>query len=155
RWIVVVYSKDIEELGLLGEKLCLDFLNTTGSQPPRADNDFLFDYPHLLIWSEYVGLLSPDDAAVLLQTAERHPIEAQHALDQAITLRETLYRILVAAARETEPDGADMNALIEILAEALPQMRLARGESGVYQWAWAGDSHDLARMLWPVAWDAA
>jgi predicted RNA-binding Zn ribbon-like protein len=148
------YTEDVEALGLLQERLCLDFVNSSGTHPHQAHNDFLTTYDHLIQWARFVGLISENDMIHLLDLARQYPLKAERTLEQAIELRETLYRILAAQAREASPDEADLLALIETLTAGLPQMRLARGANGWYEWTWSGEADDLARMLWPVAWDA-
>ncbi len=148
-------TEDVERLGLLGERLCLDFTNTIGQHPRLpTSKDFLNCYDNLISWSQYVKLLGEDDATRLRGLAATRPDEAEQALRKAVMLRETIYRILSAESHQSDPDRADMHTLHQALSAGLPQMQLVRCD-GTYQWAWAGDADDLARMLWPVAWDAA
>jgi predicted RNA-binding Zn ribbon-like protein len=149
------YNGAVEELGLLRERLCLDFVNTTGTLPSIDNNDYLNSYAHLVHWAEYEVILSPDDSRLLLELAEQNPPEASRALEQAVALREVLYRILDAEAHEKVPDANDMHIFREALTDGLTQMRLVKGVNGLYEWRWSGDKRDLTRMLWPVMWDAA
>jgi predicted RNA-binding Zn ribbon-like protein len=150
----MIYTGDVETLDLLGERLCLDFTNTVGTQPAGATNDLLTSYPRLIEWSAYVGVIGEDEAEHLLEWAASHPAEAEAALHYAIAIRQTLYHILAAAAADVAPEPSQMQAFNHILAQAMTHLRLTPGTQG-FDWACATDTHDLEKMLWPVVWSAA
>lgn len=144
----------IQDKGLLGERLCLDFTNTT-SEHPVPDDEVLTEYPMLVYWGVFEHLLNDHEAGQLLRIAEAQPEAAADTLKEALMLRETLYRILVAEVDRNAVDPADMEAFHQALVQGLPFMRLMRGDDGTYGWAGSGREDDLGRILWPVVWDAA
>lgn len=75
-------------------------------------------------------------------------------LEQAIALRETLYRICVAVAGQRTPAANDIALLNAALAKAMARLQLVATE-GDWRWAWADGEDALDRMLWPVVWSAA
>ncbi len=147
--------KAVEDLGLFGERLCLDFTNTAGAHPIVPGRNFLTSYDHLLMWAQYEKLLSADMSAHLMTLAAENPNRAESALQQAVEIRETIYRILSAEADGRSPDAGDMAVFNQALLTGLPQMELMKSESGHYGWQWIGDSDDLVGILSPVVWDAA
>jgi hypothetical protein len=89
----------------LHERLCLDFANTSGEHPSRPDDEFLSSYANLVEWSVYSNVLHQDEGEHLLAIADRHPVK-QAALHYAVAVRETIYRVLSAAA-----DGMNRRSL--------------------------------------------
>lgn len=150
----MVYSGDAAALDPLRDRLCLDFINTSGQHPSHANDEFLTSYERLVEWGAYMVVLTHDEAAHLLQLAKQRPAEAEAALNYAVAVRETLYRVLSAHAAGREPDTADMAAFNHILSKAMSRLRLTSGESK-FGWVWAMDADDLEQMLWPVVWSAA
>lgn len=146
---------EIDKLELLRERLCLDFTNTTGNYAHRRNNDFLTSYERLAAWARYVDILTDEEAQHLLGLAEQNPDEAERVFQEAVALRETLYHILKAEAHKSDPSDSDMQTFLKALTAGLPHMRMVRCHEGDYVWEWAGNPDDLARVLWPVAWDAA
>ena len=138
----------------LHERLCLDFVNTSGQHPSRPDDEFLTSYAHLIEWSVYSNVLNPDEGEHLLALADQHPVEAEAALHYAVAVRETIYRALSAAADGHEPEVSDMQAFNYILSKAMHFLRLA-STLDEFNWAWAMNDDDLEKMLWPVIWSAS
>jgi predicted RNA-binding Zn ribbon-like protein len=138
----------------LHERLCLDFANTSGEHPPKPDDEFLSSYTHLIEWSVYSNVLDDAEGEHLLHLAQEHPTEAEAALHYALAVRETIYRVLAAAADGREPETSDMQAFNHILSKAMRFIRLS-ATLDEYSWSWALDENDLEKMLWPVIWSAS
>src|SRR4051812_10737230 len=85
---------------LLSGNLCLDFINTVEGRSTSHPGEFLNDYADLVAWGEHVGILSDAQIAGLLEDAQQAPEAAAAQGAHAVALRETLYRIFVAVARE-------------------------------------------------------
>lgn len=135
---------------LLGERSCLDFVNTIES--PR-DNliEFLHGYADLVRWSAYAGLITPLVEDALLLAAEERPEEAAVAWRDSLALRAALQRIFAAVANDLAPLEGDLNVLQQTYLAGLLRARLVQpqGISG-YDWAWEAGS-DLALPLWLLA----
>ena len=89
----------------------------------------------------------------LLQEAARRPAQAAAVLEQAIALREAIYRIFSAVAHKLPPEAADLDNLNAALSEALSRSQIIPAADG-FAWDWSGDGA-LDQMLWPIARSAA
>ena len=141
-------------LKLLGGRLCLDYANTADWHASDHPDEFLTSYSDLVLWGQHAGILTQRQAQRLLQKAADQPKEATAVLQQALALREVIYRIFAAVAHGRQPAAADLAALNAALAEILARSRIASTAEG-FGWDWAGDEDALARPLWAVARSAA
>jgi predicted RNA-binding Zn ribbon-like protein len=140
---------------LVGGKLSLDFVNTfDGSRDTGNGREKLTSYADLVSWSRQAGIITNGEAKSLLREAARRPREAAEVLEQAIALRETIYRIFRAVIRGRSPDKADLAALNAALSRALTQSQVIRQGEG-FVWDWSYDEDDMDRLLWPVTRSAA
>lgn len=143
---------DFSAAGLYHERLCLDFVNSTGQHDdPAADH--LRSYADLLAWSLDVSLLTPAGADGLYAQAQASPAEAAAVFAHAVKLRDALFAVLSNAAIQQPPPPAALATFNESLGEAMRHMRLNAGETDAH-WAWVYRPNDLAQMLGPVVWSA-
>jgi len=149
-----VENQTVEALGLLKERLCLDFVNTSDEHPSKLTTEFLTSYAHLVEWSVFSKTISQEQAELLLQLAAQYPEKADEALRFAIIVREALFRVLDAAAENRQPEAADMQAFNAILARAMSHLHMTP-TSANFCWTCALDENDLETMIWPVVWSAA
>jgi predicted RNA-binding Zn ribbon-like protein len=134
--------------------LCLDFANTAEFHASSTPVERLNDYLDLVDWGMEARLLSPHEAGELRQRAEQQPEQAAANLQQALNLREAIYRIFAAIGGERPVDPADLAILNAALREALPHMQVVLSTTG-FDWGWDTSRDRLDRMLWPVARSAA
>jgi predicted RNA-binding Zn ribbon-like protein len=151
---------------LVGERLCLDFVNTVGGwnpDPARAKSDpyaavarddKLNDYFDLLAWSLHAKLLSESETRALAREAGRRDKEAAATLKRAVAMRGAIYRICAAIIDGARPRGADIDSLNQELNIAYGRVRLSAGE-GDFVWEWTDTKNALDRMLWRIADSAA
>lgn len=132
---------------LLGERLCLDFVNTVES-PRQNPHEFLHGYADLVRWGRHVGILDNAQTERLLWEAEQHPGESEAVFERALVLREALTRIFRSIAHGEKATEADLGMLQGEYVTALSQARLMP-EPGGYVWAW-DDEAALDRPLWAV-----
>lgn len=148
----------ILSLDLLGGHPALDFINTVDWRGRGADaEDCLDSYAALLAWAKRVALLEPAEAKALAQAAAAEPDAAAAALAAAVSLRETLYRLVMAAGTGAgKKPAADLERLNHWLAEAPATARLvpAKGGGG-YAWAEPRAGLGLAAPLQRLAHAAA
>lgn len=128
---------------------CLQFANSIEWRGGRNPIEHLHTYADLLDWGLKVGALAHDEAARLADAAAGRPAEANRAFARAILLREALYRIFSAAARQLKPPADDLALLNQELHVSTANRRL-EGDCSGFRWEW---EHDLAmdRPLWKVA----
>jgi predicted RNA-binding Zn ribbon-like protein len=141
-------------LELIGGRLCLDFANTVSTRSQQPRREYLATYTDLVAWSLHAGILSQPEASALLTCATDRPELADAALERALVLRETLYRIFAGLAAGQSPPAADLVALNRALHTALSHLEISPTEDS-FAWGWAAQADDLERILWPIARSAA
>ncbi len=139
---------------LLGESLCLDFVNTVGWRGRKRSKDYFTTYSDLLFWSRYVKIISEKDFNALLQKANTHPKEAQKTIKRAIDLREAIYSVLSARARRSEPPEKDLLTFNDFLSKTMCRSRIKIMDDG-FVWDTDGDKNSLDWILNPVIRSAA
>jgi predicted RNA-binding Zn ribbon-like protein len=149
--------------------LALDFANTADWHAGDDPEERLISYEAAIAWAQEHSVLDDAQRDGLVARAVRHPKEAREALARIVRLREAVYRIFSAVAREEYPEEADLRLLHAELGEALVHLRLVGSTAAAgaadsaaapaggprFEWAWAGMEDDLVSLLWPVARSAA
>jgi predicted RNA-binding Zn ribbon-like protein len=138
---------------LIGGKLCLDFANTFEPRLGDHQSNYLASYAELVRCTSHAGSLSKKEAQRLLLEAEDKPSEARAAFEQAVALRETVYRVFSAVAREEEPESSDLDALSAAHLEALAHCHIMRTAEG-FGWTRVAREDNLESPLWPVVLSA-
>ena len=134
---------------LLGERLCLDFVNTIES--PRAHpHDFLHSYLDLIRWGRHVGMLDDAESSHLVREGARQPDEAVRVFEQALALRLVLTRIFRAIAHGDTAEESDLQHVQMEYLSGLSAARLTPTADG-YDWGWDADGLALNWPLWVVA----
>lgn len=140
---------------MLGGRLCLDFANTVHCYREDDILDELKSYADLVAWSRQAGVISEREARRLLRKAAEHPLKADKVFERAKALRNAIFRIFAAIAKEQAPERDDLALLNTALAEAMMRARVVATADG-FEWSWAEDERDaLEQMLWPIARSAA
>ena len=114
-------ARDFE---LIGGRSCLDFVNTMSGLRVLRPEERLLDYGDLLAWAEQSRLLSRAEAEGLRREAAQHPRRAAEAVAAALSLREALHAVLLAALRGRRPDEGALGAVNGWVAAALQERRL-------------------------------
>jgi predicted RNA-binding Zn ribbon-like protein len=139
---------------LTGGLLCLDFANTVDDRTDVHPQELLNSYYDLVSWSEQAHVLTEEEAQRLLKKAARRPSEASRVLQQAVAIREAIFRIFKAVAEDVSPEDKDLVSLSAAVADAQNHAQIVLKANG-FIWDWAGNAGDLDRMLWPVVRSAA
>ncbi len=138
----------------IGGALCLDFANTVGGELKARTDNRLQRYADLVSWGLYAGALDAPIADALSRRDGRDPAGAAAALEQAVALRDGLYRIFSPIAAGAAADPADLERLNGAFAEAMAHLAVTPRRLS-YGWRWSGMAEDLASPLWPIARSAA
>jgi predicted RNA-binding Zn ribbon-like protein len=144
-------------LKYVGGDPSVDLVNTVDWVGDDLDHDRIPDYDRLTRWAEGAGVITAAIGQRLRRAATTRSREAAEAVAAAGWLRWVLQRLFTAVATD-RPAGNALDAFNDLLADALPQMRLtSRPSSSGRQLAltWEGLGDDLASPLWPVVWSAA
>jgi predicted RNA-binding Zn ribbon-like protein len=139
---------------LTGGILCLDFANTVDDRPTDQPIELLNNYSGLVLWSRQAGIITPQASQHLVREARRHAEEATMILEQAMTLREAIYRMFSAIAGGRMPEATDLGTLNTALTPALARSQIIPTTAG-FEWGWVVDADALDQVLWPVARSAA
>jgi predicted RNA-binding Zn ribbon-like protein len=124
------------------DDLCLAFADTRYWRGTAAPTDELRGPDDLLRWLEKM-------AHVPTAVTDRFA-RSPHVLEQALGVRETIYRCFAATASGGAPTETDLTELNAALADAPPRQRI--GSNG-----WVIDTFgtSAATLLAPVLWSAA
>jgi predicted RNA-binding Zn ribbon-like protein len=133
----------------------LDFVNTFEDRFGEHPQDFFAGYPDLVHWSYAVELFTKHEATQRLASSASWPTQANRMFEQALPLRETIYRIFSAIARTTLPLRADLDALKEVYTQTMTHARLIPTDEG-FIWNWIEQEREEALdfPLWSVIYSA-
>jgi len=140
---------------IIAGALCLDFINTLDNRPvPERREDLIQSYEDLLDWATQAGDLSAAQLGVLLREAESHPRDAAAVRARAGELRECLYRIMTAVARNRRVSEDDVREFNVYLGKALSHIELRPMRKG-FRLSLAEDRPQLDSVLWPIVRSAS
>ena len=132
----------------------IDLANTVEWRHSDNPTDRLNGYDRLLAWGERTGLLEPEVAESLRNEAMLRPEEARKAFEDAIGLREAIYRVMYGVASGMPRDPAGVALLYRNVADALRHRALVDGPDG-FVWEWPGEETDLDAVTHKVALSAS
>ncbi len=139
----------VASIARIGGHVALDFANTAGWHASVERSEWLTSYDEWLTWVRASGVIRPSAVASLAAKGHRHPARAARALAEVIELRELVYRVFAAIARDRAPSAADLSRLhrtrIAALGAAEPQWK--RGE---FSLDWAHRRPDLLGAVHPL-----
>jgi predicted RNA-binding Zn ribbon-like protein len=144
-------------LKYVGGDPSIDLVNTVDWVGDDLDHDRIPDYSRLTRWAEGAGVITASVGERLRRAAAARPREAAATLAAAAWLRWVLQRVFTAVATG-EPPGTALDELNDLLADALPRLRLTSPSSPrrrPLMLTWRGMGEELASPLWPVVWSAA
>jgi len=131
--------------------LCLDFADTVDWRTSNHPKDMLDSYATLVEWSGKRGVLNRKQASTLGRAATMENLKP--VLDEAVRLREAIYRVFSAIAHEKKAPRGDLEVLNEYLSRSLSRMVVKESAEG-YEWGLScSTTPDL--MLYQIAESAA
>ncbi len=135
-------------------ELGIDFANTLawrGSAPEES----LHNLGDVLAWLASAKALPARTVAELRRQLDAHPANSVAALvSEAIEIRETIYRLLHAAASDTPPAADDLRRFNRALSDGPAREDLERVNGGGYGWR-IEVRPTATGMLAPALWSAA
>jgi predicted RNA-binding Zn ribbon-like protein len=140
--------------GLVGGRLCLDFVNTVHNYRSDQTRDDISSYSDLVAWSRLAEVVDDAEKRLLSREALQRPAEAMAAIEKGRGLRQGLYQIFSAIAEGRPAGRKDLATLNAALSEALGQSQVAPRADG-FVWSWNNEDRVLHRVLWPIARSAA
>jgi predicted RNA-binding Zn ribbon-like protein len=142
-------ARDAEIHHLIGGALCLDFANTLYGHGESPVHEYLHDYRDLVLWSRHAGIISEQKAPQLLLAADQNDAMAEAVFQQAIALRETIFRLFAHIAQARTPSANDLEKVHTAWKEALSHSHLVQ-TSRDFRLEWQ-DEAALDCMLWRIA----
>lgn len=134
--------------------LVLDFANTAEFHASDQPDEKLNSYADLVSWAETAGIISHRAGRALLSTSKENPKIAGKSLQNALELREIIYRIFSALAGGKPPDQRDLVEFNNFLSRSLKHARILEDEE-TYTWGWDNMGDSLESLLWPLARETA
>ena len=133
--------------------LCLDYANTVDWHASANPEEQLSAYQDLVSWAKSMAILSPAATEELLAESKAEPAKARKILNQAIELREAIYRIFSSHAKGISASVDDILILNAAMDRLLPELKLALNNN-VFEWEWVISTKCLDSLLGPVIWSA-
>jgi predicted RNA-binding Zn ribbon-like protein len=139
------------------DDLCLAFANTRFWRGRPAPTENLSSIDDFLGWLVKSARLPVEIVEAAGNRSRRHVKAAEALFEEAIELREAIYRIFDALAAGKPAADKDLRLLNHALAEAPRRERLAPANGDYGGYAWEAKKLDLsaAALLAPVLWSAA
>jgi predicted RNA-binding Zn ribbon-like protein len=131
---------------LLGDRLCLNYVNTIESPLGSQPVDFLRSYSDLVRWSRHVGILNDVETDGLEREGAQRPTQADATFRRALDVREMLTRVFRAIARGDEPENTDLHRLSAEYRASLSGAELVRNGDG-YAWMWDADDGTMDHSI--------
>jgi len=136
------------------DDLCLSFANTRYYRGTDPATETLTDLDAVLAWCRSATLLSSSGEKAL-RRAWRDDAKSSAIFQDAIALRETVYRIFFCTAEDKSPTAADLDALNRAHRSAPGRIGIARAGSG-FAWRVSPVAEpSVPSLLAPVVWSAA
>ena len=133
----------------VGVALCLDFVNTVDWRGRKQSIEFLNGYNDLVAWSRHAGILKQKEAKQLIEKASNHPLKAKTVLNEAVSFRESLYRIFTSIVEKKAPGEKDLGMLNEAVSKTMAQMKIVHTGSG-FTWESTRQKDSLDGLLFPI-----
>ncbi|HET7578817.1 MAG TPA: ABATE domain-containing protein [Bacillales bacterium] len=137
----------------IAERLCLDFANTVGWHNGDNPKERLINYEKLVDWSRQAEILSTSQEKRLLEEANRHLDQAEKTLEEAIELREAIFRLFRSIARGQKTDSFDLAILNQYLTKAYRLAEMIPKDSE-FALTFQKGENELDCMLWPIVQSA-
>src|SRR5436190_19467558 len=83
-------NQETRIFSLSGNHLSLDFINTLDDRMDIQPGELLASYSDLVSWGQQTGIMTDEEAQVLLKEATQQPAKAEKVRQQAITLRSSV-----------------------------------------------------------------
>jgi predicted RNA-binding Zn ribbon-like protein len=137
-------------LTLVAGGVALDFANTSSGRGGERHLEHLRHAADVVAWARHVGLIDETAVAQLdARIAAGDPAFASF-LEDALSLRESVYRIAAAIAHRCAPRQQDLAFLSARCAAALGSATLEMGQDGA-RWRWPAAEPSPDMVLGPIA----
>jgi len=147
-------SKRLPQFELIAGSVCLDFLNTLDDRYSSQPKELLPHYIDLVRFADEAGVLDHRQADRLAAQNSASPQSAQHALAEAIEMREAMYAVFWSLVRKKPVPPSDLLTLNRYIRSAAQHAILA-SHGHHFEWQFDSSSNNFEAPLWPIARSAA
>jgi predicted RNA-binding Zn ribbon-like protein len=140
-------------LSLIGGVLALDFANTASGRDGAQAVEHLQRPEHVVDWALHARSIDAATAQRCRAAVERSAAAAKQVLRDALVLRDAVYRIGTAIAREEAPSRLDLGILKMFAADSISSTELAPERENGYRFDFSAGPVESA-LFGPVAWSA-
>lgn len=134
--------------------LSLDFANTRDWHKSQNPVENLKSFTDLITWGEKAGLISLDEAQRLIGEDMADPAKFSAAYENAIQLREAIYRVFSQVHADLPIPEDDLTILNSAVRQANAH-KLLCGKNNNCSWEWSPGIDGVDRLIWSVALAAA
>ena len=132
---------------------CLEFADTRYWRGSEQPTETMAGVGDLLAWCEATKSLDKSTTVDLAVWSRRNKREADHVFDEAMGVREILYRVFSATASAKAVSADDVDALNGLLERAPGRTSISITKAGNL-WRLPPASPTAASLLAPVLWSA-
>lgn len=118
------FVRTIETLELDGGWLCLNFINTVRNRFEEPVFCYLPRHDEVLKWAKRLELFSQVEIRRVKTYIEEHPDVAEKQHKKIIEVRETLYRMFAAIARNLQPSEYVLEKFNKYLSETFNDLKI-------------------------------
>ena len=137
----------LENLMMLREQLCLDFMNTVSWHLNKnMYGEYLTSYSVFVKWCHLRGIINRKQANFFAEESRKRSLETTEVYQRVIKLRESVFRILLAVIDKDSPKQTDFDLLNSEIERMLPLYRLKYVDQR-FIWENIGDAINLDWML--------
>lgn len=137
----------IQKIIVLGEQLCLDFINAVGWHPNESMCvEHLTSYSVFIQWCQKTEIINTEQASFFLEESRKRSVEADKVIKRVIELRKSVFRILLAVIAKDTPNEQDIDLLNSEIARVLPFSKLQYTDNQ-FIWKRAKETKNLDWML--------
>jgi predicted RNA-binding Zn ribbon-like protein len=134
---------------LIGECLCLDFANTVSWHNGDNPNERLINYEKLAGWSRQAEIISIPQEKRLIEKANCLPDQAENSLEEAVKLREAIFRLFRSIATGKKTDSYDLAILNKYFTKAYSMAEMIPKDRK-FDLTFRKGENELDCMLWPI-----
>lgn len=147
-------AKEWLESDFVGGCVCLDFVNTIDNRvEPAKYKDWLLSYADLVSWECFAGVITHDVANRLNKQLTTDPKIVNSVFDQALRLRDAIYRTFNAISVSSTPNNEDIMKICSAFADIGRYLSLAPIDGGVAMHLRI-DPDDPSCLIVPIAYSA-
>jgi predicted RNA-binding Zn ribbon-like protein len=130
--------------------ISLDFANTMNWHASDHPEENLHNYDDLVAWGQAAGIISLESNENICNLADEHPVDAEHTYQNALRLREAIYRVFSHRyAGETIP-ASDLELINTTVNHAISHRRVVAAGSE-FRWEWDDYCDEPELIMWKVA----